>query len=168
MQLREQLIEQLCPFVQKSHAQISQKHENVQLQYRAQCRHGLEEQLAARQQEDIRAGFTTSGPHRDELELKLHGELAQNYASEGQQRTLATAMQLGQTSLLYEETGRAPILLIDDIFGELDSTRRQALLSHLPAESQTIITTTQLGWLGENESPLPLFQVAGGSVSPAQ
>ena len=80
--------------------------------------------------DEERAGFTTIGPHRDDFELRIGGMTAAEFASEGQQRTLAIALQMAQGSLLQEETGKAPILLIDDIFGELDTRRRQALLVH--------------------------------------
>ena len=67
------------------------------------------------------------------------------YASEGQQRTLALALKIAQARAFMEE-GAAPLLLIDDVFGELDPQRRNALLGALPAESQKLITATTLQW----------------------
>jgi DNA replication and repair protein RecF len=87
---------------------------------------------------------------------------ASDFGSEGQQRTLALALKLGQGALLQQERGSAPVYLIDDVFGELDTRRRNALMESLPVGAQKLITTTSLAWLGSE--PPPLFRVAGGTV----
>jgi len=97
--------------------------------------------------EEARLRQTVVGPHRDDISLALNGAEAARFASEGQQRTLALALKLAQTRLLMARTGATPLLLIDDVFGELDPTRRQNLLAHLPADAQRLITTTHLDWL---------------------
>jgi len=104
-----------------------------------------------------------AGPHRDDIELLLEGRASQ-FASEGQQRTMAIALKLGQARLLEAETGRAPLLLLDDIFGELDLARRNALLAHLPAGAQPLITTTHLEWFSGN-IPGRVHRVDHGRVS---
>ncbi|MDD5351462.1 MAG: DNA replication and repair protein RecF, partial [Chthoniobacteraceae bacterium] len=101
--------------------------------------------LEAARDEDRRLRQTTAGPHRDELALELNG-LASALASEGQQRTLALALRLAQARLIAARHEKSPLLLLDDIFGELDLNRRNALLAHLPAGAQQIITTTHLDW----------------------
>lgn len=101
--------------------------------------------LAASREEDQRLRQTTVGPHRDELVLELNG-LGSGLASEGQQRTLALALRLAQARLIAARCEALPLLLLDDIFGELDPARRNALLEHLPAGAQQIITTTHLDW----------------------
>jgi len=77
------------------------------------------------------------GPHRDDLEISVEEISAQQYGLEGQQRTLALALKIAQARVLSEETGAVPLLLIDDIFGELDPSRRNALLAHLPTHGQS-------------------------------
>ena len=80
---------------------------------------------------------------------------AAQFASEGQQRTIALALKLAQARVLTENSRSAPLLLIDDIFGELDLTRRHALLAHLPDESQKLVTATSLAWFeGKFEGPV--------------
>lgn len=165
MTLRSKLLERLQPHIAHQHRGISGGAENVHLAYRPSARGPLEDELAHSLQADEHAGFTTVGPHRDDFELIIAGLSAAEFASEGQQRTLAIALQMAQGSLLQEETGKAPILLIDDIFGELDPTRRRALLSMLPAESQVFITTTTLDWLGDIPLSLPIFCVHSAQVS---
>jgi DNA replication and repair protein RecF len=107
------------------------------------------------------------GPHRDDLSLRLHGMAASDFASEGQQRTLALALKLAQGKLLEQLGGKLPIYLMDDIFGELDPGRRNALMSHLPEKAQKWITTTTLDWLHETPElgGLERFSVKGGSVA---
>ncbi len=160
MQLRHELIRLLMPHVAQQHLRMSGAQEEVNLRYAPSTTLPLEEAFASTLEADERAGCTTLGPHRDELLLSIAGNPAADFASEGQQRTLATALQLAQSSLLQVETGRAPLLLIDDVFGELDPTRRKALLASLPPEAQVFITTTHLDWLGGEASPLPVHNIS--------
>jgi DNA replication and repair protein RecF len=71
---------------------------------------------------------------------------APQFASEGQQRTVALALKIAQARMFAQAEGAPPLLLIDDIFGELDPTRRNALLQHLPEDSQKLITATTMQW----------------------
>lgn len=164
MQLRQQLLQRLTPHIAHHHRSISGGSEQVQLQYAPSARQSLAAELEHTLETDIRAGFTTAGPHRDDFLLLIGGMTAAEFASEGQQRTLAIALQMAQSALLQEETGKSPILLIDDIFGELDTARRRALLSMLPAESQVFITTTNLDWIGDMPLPLPILNVRNASL----
>jgi len=72
---------------------------------------------------------------------------AQDFASEGQQRTLALSLKLAQGDLLRKQAGRLPVYLLDDIFGELDTERRNALMKALPSDAQKLITTTNVSWM---------------------
>lgn len=165
LQLRRQLLDLLCPHVTQHHEHISAaQREEVLLRYRPSTEAPLQEAMEQSLEADTRAGYTTVGPHRDDVELRINGVPAADYASEGQQRTLAIALILSQASLLCSETGQAPTLLIDDIFGELDPARRQALLNTLPADSQTFITTTHLNWLGEASLPLPMQRISQARI----
>ena len=105
--------------------------------------------LQARERE-TRLRQAVVGPHRDELDLRIHGMPAADFASEGQQRTLALALKLAQGETLASARGSLPVYLIDDVFGELDPGRRNAVLHALPAAAQKWITTTHLGWLEES------------------
>jgi DNA replication and repair protein RecF len=92
---------------------------------------------------------TLRGPHRDELGLTLRGQDARAFASEGQQRTMTLAMKLAQALVLFELRRQAPLLLVDDVFGELDAERRRAFLGCLPVGTQKILTTTRMDWAGQ-------------------
>ncbi|WP_075087046.1 hypothetical protein [Verrucomicrobium spinosum] len=86
----------------------------------------LEAALMEVRDSEARLRTTQVGVHRDDLALTIHGRPAGAFASEGQQRTLCLALKLAQARVLEEAQGEPPLLLIDDIFGELDKTRRQA------------------------------------------
>lgn len=127
----------------------------------------LADELAARREEESRTRLTCAGPHRDDLTLSLNGLDASTYASEGQQRSAALALKTAQARVLEDAAGRPPLLLLDDIFGELDAHRRRALLRLLPTGTQKIITTTSLDWSGEAAIPGAIYQVEGATLMPA-
>lgn len=160
VELRAQLLGLLRPHISHYHAGISACAESVGVSYRPNATPPLQQALERSLEADERAGFTTVGPHRDDFLLELAGAPAAEFASEGQQRTLAISLLLAQASLLQEETGRPPILLIDDVFGELDPARREALLKVLPADSQIFITATR-----EVPVDLPCVHIAGAAIS---
>jgi DNA replication and repair protein RecF len=93
----------------------------------------------------------------------VDGMSAQVFASEGQQRTLALALKIAQAQIFAEE-GAPPLLLVDDIFGELDPDRRNALLVSLPADSQKLVTATTLQWR-EGEFEGSTFQLDKGALA---
>ena len=119
--------------------------ETLTLRYEPGSGEAFAANLEANREEDLRLRQTRVGPHRDELVMELNG-LASALASEGQQRTMALALRLAQARLIAAQHEELPLLLLDDIFGELDLARRNALLAHLPVGAQQIITTTHLDW----------------------
>jgi DNA replication and repair protein RecF len=143
---RHALLTALRPLAQLAHANISGVREKLDLEYLPNASAPLAAALAAARPEDTRLRLTTAGPHRDELQLKLAGAPA-TFGSEGQQRTLVLALRLAAAHLLEAHHGEPPLLLLDDIFGELDLSRRTALLQQLPKNAQQIITTTHREWL---------------------
>lgn len=106
-----------------------------------------------------RGRSTAAGAHRDDFAIQLNGRDAQVFASEGQQRSLSLALKTAQAQLISAQREMAPLLLLDDVFGELDTTRRRALLRSLPAESQRIITTTHIDWAADLGDDYRVVQV---------
>ena len=100
----------------------------------------LVEALASARQDDLRRGVSTVGPHRDDVALWIGGLPARSHASQGEQRSLALAMRLAVDDAVRQQRGVRPILLLDDVFSELDQRRAAALLGALPG-SQRILTT---------------------------
>jgi DNA replication and repair protein RecF len=91
-----------------------------------------------------RARTTVVGPHRDDVEIRLGGKDARFSASQGEQRTIAFCVRMVQRGYLEKETGKTPILLLDDVLSELDAVRRRGVLMVTASGSQTLITTTEL------------------------
>lgn len=105
--------------------------------YESQLLHKLESSTEL----DILRGFTAYGPHRDDIAVNIDGHPMQESASRGETRTLVLALKVLELQLLEEVRGQQPLLLLDDVFSELDAKRRQALTRYVQ-QYQTIITTT--------------------------
>lgn len=157
---RAETVAALAPLIAQAVTDISDAAEIVAATYLP----SLVGELPASRAEESRLRQTVVGPHRDDLALTLNGLDASRFASEGQQRTVALALKLAQTRLLIARTGRLPLLLIDDVFGELDPTRRQRLLAHLPADAQRLVTTTHLDWV-DPALPATTFHLADRTLT---
>jgi DNA replication and repair protein RecF len=157
--LRREASIALAPLIEQAARDIGGGEEAVVTKYAPGHEGTLAEALATTREEELRLRQTVAGPHRDDLQIELNGMEAARFASEGQQRTLALALKLAQTRLIMARTTTTPILLIDDVFGELDPARRQNLLTHLPQACQRLVTTTHLDWL-DPQLPHTLFQLA--------
>lgn len=118
--------------------------------------------LIARYEVDRARGWTTVGPHRDDLELRLGDRELARYGSQGERRTAAVALRLLEAEVLEADTGQRPILLLDDVFSELDEGRAERLLDWLGDRHQRFVTTPRpLPWLADG---LPRWTVAGGRI----
>lgn len=165
MAARAKLVEQLGPLASAAQGAVSGRDEPLTLQYLPASGPDLRESMLQARERENRQRQSVVGPHRDDLQLRLHGMPAADYASEGQQRTIALALKLAQGGLLESHGGSAPVYLMDDIFGELDPGRRNALMAHLPPRAQKWITTTHLDWLEETPglAEIARFRVGEGA-----
>lgn len=161
-QRRAELVRELEPQVQASHRAISADGEVPTLEYAAGSGEDFAAELHAARAEDVRLRQTSVGPHRDEVRILLnqHGTA---FASEGQQRTVVLSLRLAAARLLEERHGVPPVLLLDDIFGELDPARRTALLRALPAGGQKLITLTSMDWVEAEGAGILRLGAAGGA-----
>ncbi|MEI2702496.1 MAG: DNA replication and repair protein RecF [Baekduia sp.] len=105
--------------------------------------------LAARRDSDIARGFTQGGPHRDDLVLEHGGRELRTYGSQGQQRAALLALLIGERELIAEARGHSPLLLLDDVFSELDAERRARLVERVTGAGQAVITATEIEHLPE-------------------
>lgn len=103
----------------------------------------LRESLECRREQETQIGHTLCGPHRDDLKFTLNEEQAEIYASEGQLRTVLISWKLAESRYMEEQTGRQPVLLLDDAFSELDSGRIEKLLDIVSEFEQVVATTPQ-------------------------
>lgn len=163
--LRRQLLATLEPRATAMLDQLSQGHEVLTLEYAPGCAEAsLFEALMALRVEEERSRTTAAGAHRDDFIVRINGRSAESFASEGQQRSMSLALKMSQAQVLEQVRGEPPVLLIDDVFGELDPARRRALLDGLPQGSQSLITTTHLDWAGVLGEDVAVWEVAGAMV----
>ena len=98
--------------------------------------------LSERTEKDIETGYTTVGPHRDDLKIKINGVDVRAFGSQGQQRTASIALKLAEAEIFREKFGEYPVLILDDAMSELDKKRRSRLIDYVK-KMQTIITCTE-------------------------
>jgi DNA replication and repair protein RecF len=106
---------------------------------------------------------TGCGPHRDDFDFTLQGRPAKDFASEGQQRALVLSLRLAQAAWFRDRGGVQPVLLADDVLGELDPVRRARFWDAVPADAQVIATGTTVP--DDAMGPWQVFQVNGGAFS---
>jgi DNA replication and repair protein RecF len=121
----------------------------------------LRDAIGARRRAEIDRGMTLVGPHRDDWKLTIDGLDARTQASQGEQRCLALALRLAGREVVHELTGTAPVLLLDDVFSELDANRSSALVRNLPA-GQTLLTTA--GAIPSAVEPDQVLRIDAGRV----
>lgn len=147
LEARSVLCTALEPLAADAYRKISGVKESLEISYLPGSGSDFASSLAASVEQETRQRSTIVGPHRDDLSVLLDRREAATFASEGQQRSIALALKLAQAAHLESTSGTPPVYLIDDVFGELDSSRRNNLLGTLPAAAQKIITCTHLDWL---------------------
>jgi len=156
--MRARLVERLAPLASAAHREISGTDERLQLEFLPGNSDDFARDLVESRPQELRLRQTVVGPHRDDIQILVESRAANQYASEGQQRTVALALKIAQARIFSIEETTPPLLLIDDIFGELDPARRNALLRHLPAEAQKLVTATSMQWR-EEAGDGPIFQL---------
>jgi DNA replication and repair protein RecF len=165
LEARARISSMLEENVSASYRAISGSGETFSIAYQPGSGLPMGNSLAASRDEDLRLRTTPCGPHRDDLALLLGGRPATTFASEGQQRSAALGLKLAQSLELARGGGSPPIYLIDDVFGELDETRRNNLLHSLPGHGQKLITATSLNWLADAPWPSSRFTLANGQLA---
>jgi DNA replication and repair protein RecF len=143
VRLRVALCERLAPMLASSYAAVAvgaEARTAVSVAYESSWSGSLADALAAGRADDLRRGTNLVGPHRDDLALLVGGLPARTHASQGEQRSLALALRLAAHGVVTATTGSSPVLLLDDVFSELDPGRSDALLAALPA-GQALLTS---------------------------
>ena len=146
VRLRTELSNKLQKEVPSLYMELSKTKTKLSLDYGAQWpaenySTNLLKKLSSSVETDVIRGFTGSGPHREDLIIKFDGHLSQETASRGETRTAVLALKIVELQIIKDSREITPILLLDDVFSELDGARRRALTEHL-SNYQTFITTT--------------------------
>lgn len=168
---RRDIIERMRPLVAEFYRQLSGDREQVEIEYRSELASAsMGELLLASRERDIVNGFTTSGVHRDDMSLRIGGYPLRKYGSQGQQKSFLMSLKLAQYRILAEVCGERPLLLLDDLFDKLDTSRVENLLTLVASDDfgQIFITDcnrsrleTILSRAGEKYA---LFMVEGGDI----
>jgi len=126
---------------------------------------GFVAELHARMPGDLERGFSTHGPHRDELALMRDGRELRLYGSQGEQRLALLALLLAERTVLSRERRRTPLMLLDDVMSELDAERRELLARELASGGQSVIATTDLAHVpGASASGVTRLRVSPGAI----
>ena len=145
---RNQFLTEITPITQEKHAFLTDGKETLTMKTESGY-YGTEEEIAFAMYEDLkmslerdmRLGYTSIGPHRDDIKFILNGDDVRVFGSQGQQRTVALSLKLAETETFYNRFGEYPILILDDVLSELDKKRQRKLISAVE-KLQTIFTAT--------------------------
>ncbi len=143
--IRKKFLGEFIPLFNKNYQFISGSDENVSLDYESSLKdRSYKEVLAASLDRDRAVHYTTTGPHRDDLDFKLMGNSLKKFASQGQQKSYLLALKLAQFEFIKEKKLTKPLLLLDDIYDKLDETRFKKLIELVSNETfgQVFITDT--------------------------
>lgn len=166
---RRELVPRFSPLARLAYRRISHDAEELRVEYQPSVKKDFAVELAQSRARERSYRTTLIGPHRDELQLLLGEKSAFQFGSEGQKRTLAIALKMAQAEYLTGIHGSAPVLLIDDVMGELDAKRRAGFLPLLErareASGQVLMTATEENWPRELGRDLQRWRVANGSLA---
>jgi DNA replication and repair protein RecF len=167
IRLRLELVPKFSPLARLAYRRIATE-EELRLEYSPNVKGDFAVELAQAQTRERAYRSTLIGPHRDELEMLINDRSAAQFGSEGQKRTLAIALKIAQAEYLTDLHGMPPVLLIDDIMGELDLKRRTGLLPLLErahrARGQVFMTATEENWPKELGREVQRWIVKGGTL----
>lgn len=158
---RMEYIENIREPVKEIYAGISNHEEAIDLNYQKSA-DDLKQALKAARREDVAAGHTSVGPHRDDIDITIDRQSARAFGSQGQKRSAVLALKLAEAELLFRLTGERPVILLDDVMSELDSGRQDYLLNHLNS-CQVFITCCEPGAVKQLREGA-LFEMDGGTL----
>lgn len=162
---RESFISRLNEIITGIHERLTGKKESLKISYEKNVSsREFEDALKKNREKDLRMKMSLTGPHRDDICFQIHGVDIRKFGSQGQQRTAALSLKLSEIELVKKEIGDTPILLLDDVLSELDSSRQKYLLDGIN-DIQTFITCTGLDDFIQNRFHInKVFHVVEGKV----
>jgi DNA replication and repair protein RecF len=165
---RRELVPKFSPLARLAYRRISNDAEELRIEYQPSVRNDFAVELAQSRAREKSFRGTVVGPHRDDLQLLQNEKSAAQFGSEGQKRTLAIALKMAQAEFLAGIHGSPPILLIDDVMGELDIKRRSGFLPLLDSarrtSGQVFMTCTEENWPRELGRELQRWEVRAGTL----
>lgn len=170
MQARRDLLPQLAPLAEAAYRRLAGEGEELRFEYRPSVKADFAVELAQCRERERTQQVTLVGPHRDDLQLCINDRPVAPFASEGQKRSVALALKMAQAEYLASVQGSLPVLLIDDVMGELDARRRAVFLPLLEqarqSRGQVFMTATEERWPAAPDLSLQRWSVRAGTLSP--
>jgi DNA replication and repair protein RecF len=124
----------------------------------------FKERLEENFDNDLKKGYTSIGPHLDDIKININELDAKTYGSQGQKRTCALSLKLSQTQIIKDETGEDAIVLLDDVMSELDLRRQKKLLENFK-NHQVVITSTEINFINELQTETKkIYTIKGGNL----
>ena len=165
IEAREKFVDELGRIIAEIHRKLTGGREELVVRYEKNVSSGeFEKKLSLTRARDLKMKMSMTGPHRDDLLFEVKGVDIRKYGSQGQQRTAALSLKLAEIELVKRAIKDTPVLLLDDVLSELDSSRQQYLLDSIH-DIQTLITCTGIDDFIENKFQLnKVFHVADGVV----
>lgn len=164
IEARKEFIDSLNKHINKIHSSLTNEKESLKVVYKSKHKESLAKEMKEKYTYDIVTGSTSLGPHRDDLVILVNEEDVSVFGSQGQQRTAVLSLKLGLIHFIYDMLGVYPILLLDDVFSELDRDRLNSLVGYIKPEIQTFITTTDINLIrDELIDNARLFYVTAGN-----
>lgn len=167
---RKNFIEKLSVPASEALQQLSKSTEQLSIEYigskgntTAEIKAEILAALKLNLSRDMELGYTGLGPHRDDIAILLNGQDSKAYCSQGQQRSIVLALKLGELGLFKAELGEAPVLVLDDVFSELDSTRQKRLYTILEGY-QTVLTGTAFKFKPPKDMECRVIKVKDGKI----
>jgi len=172
MRQRSELLPRLAPVAAAAALGITVNREPLAIEYVPAVRDSFAAELARSRPRERVMRATLVGPHRDELKLTVDGKPVAQFGSEGQKRTVAIALKMAQAEVLTAVHGSPPVMLIDDVMGELDRHRRAGLVPLLDkvlrGRGQVFMTCTEENWPRELGGSHQKWRVESGSLRAAE
>lgn len=166
---RRDYVKKLAPFCKEAHSFITDGKEDLEVSLvgkyadtKEEIYENIKTALAVNMEKDVILGYTTVGPHREDLKITVSGEDVKNYGSQGQQRTAAISLKLAELNVYKEHFGEYPVLILDDAMSELDLYRQKRLLKAIDGV-QTIVTCTHVDQ-SLYDADYKTFKIDGGKI----
>lgn len=178
MVLRKKYVDLLDERARQINFNLSDGKEKIKLTYshcladieilglkREDVKEELYKNIMANVDKDLKYGFTSMGPHRDDLEIEVNGQNAKIFCSQGQQRSIILSIKIAEMNIVKEFNGSMPILLLDDVFSELDMKRKKRFLDNLN-NCQALITTNDVSFFNIHklENKIKIVEIERGKI----
>jgi DNA replication and repair protein RecF len=162
---RIHFLKEVETYAQQHYLRLSSTNDLIEIKYIPSIISNVKDEFMSKYNYDIITGTTNLGVHRDDVNILLNKQLIKTHGSQGEQRTAVLSIKLALIDIVKKHKGENPILLLDDVFSELDQSRQHKLLRFINEDIQTIITTTDINNINiDSMKNVRLFHVKKGSI----